>query len=127
MDHLAQPGGLGSQFTVSAQDGVVEAHGQFEGGLGGVEACVVDLGSEQAGAVLEVPGLRAAMKRVEQTKEETMREQRGLTLHGAGQRLEDSLQPATEDNHALNARLASLEADLAAARTNGSAARSGDI
>lgn len=34
------------------------------------------------------------------------------------QRLEDSLQQATEDNHALNARIVSLEADLAAARTS---------
>jgi hypothetical protein len=30
------------------------------------------------------PVLKVAMKRVEQTKDETMREQRGLTLHGAG-------------------------------------------
>ncbi|WP_241200623.1 MULTISPECIES: hypothetical protein [unclassified Streptomyces] len=34
------------------------------------------------------------------------------------QRLQDMLRQATEDNHALHSRAASLEVDLGAARTN---------
>lgn len=34
------------------------------------------------------------------------------------QRLEDSLQQATDDNHRLQARVGTLETDLAAARTS---------
>lgn len=39
-------------------------------------------------------------------------------LTRTNQRLEDSLQQATDDNHQLQARVRSLETDLAAARTS---------